>query len=112
MNFEILKITTPTVFHQRFTQGTFGSESQCSSTGPSWNLSVKGEDNVFNAKGRAKEIGQSWCLADVLDFQLLDTGTSHQATYRPYANTFSIAATTHTLGTLHYSTLTPHWSIL
>ena len=76
MNFEFLKITVPTVFHQRFEPGTLGSESQCSSTELSWYLYVKGGDNVFNAKGRANEIGQSWCPADLLDFQLPTTGTS------------------------------------
>ena len=96
VNFEFLKITTPTIFHQRFEPGTFGSESQCSSTELSWDLYVKGGDNVFNAKGRTNEIAQSWCLADLLDIQLPTTGTSHQASYRPYANTCNIPATTHT----------------
>ena len=74
MNFEFLKITGPTVFHQRFEPGTLGSKSQCSSTELTWDLCVKGWDNVFNAKGRANEIGQSWCPADLLDFQLPATG--------------------------------------
>ena len=51
VNFEYLEITAPTVFNQRFELGTLGSESQCSSAEPSWNLYVKGGDNVFNAKG-------------------------------------------------------------
>ena len=37
---------------------------------------LKGGDNVFNAKCRPNEIGQCWCLADLLDFQLETTGTS------------------------------------
>ena len=57
---------------------TFGSECQCSSTELSWDLYVKGGHNVSNAKGRANEIGQSWCLAGLLDFQLLTTGTSQR----------------------------------
>ena len=48
--------------------GTLGSESECSSTELSWDLYVKGWDNVFNVKGRANEIGQSWCPAELLDF--------------------------------------------
>ena len=70
MNFEFLKRTTPTVFHQRFELGTLGSESECSSTELRCDLYVKGGDNVFNAKGRANEIGQSWCPVDLLEFQL------------------------------------------
>ena len=65
MNFEFLKITTTTDFHQRFEPWTFGSESLCSSTELSWDLYAKGGDNVFNAKGMANEIGQSWCPADL-----------------------------------------------
>ena len=44
-----------------------------------WDLYVKSGDNVVNAKGRANEIGQSWCPADLLDFQLPTTyfGTLH-----------------------------------
>ena len=101
MNFEFLKITEPTIFHKRFETGTLQSESQCSSTELSWDLYTKGGDNVFNAKGKANEIGQSWCIADLLDFQLPTTGTSHQA------NTCSIGTTTHTwvLFTI------VHWSI-
>ena len=49
VNFEFLKITAPTLFHQIFEQGTLGSESQCSSTELSWDLYVKGWDNVFKA---------------------------------------------------------------
>ena len=96
---------TPIVFNQRFEPGTLGSERQCSSTALSWDLYVKSEDNVVNAKDRANEIGQSWCPADLLDFQLPTTG----ATYRPYANTCSIAAAIHTWVLF---TLSPHWSIL
>ena len=94
MNFEFLKITAPIVFNQTFEPQTLGSESQCSSTAPSWDLYVNSMDNVVNAKGRANKIGQSWCP---VDFQLQTTGTSHQATYRHYANTCSIAAAIHTL---------------
>ena len=43
----------------------------------------QGGDNVFNAKGRANEIGQSWCLADLLDFQLPTTGTSQKPPIDP-----------------------------
>ena len=75
MNLKFLKITAPTLFHQRLEPGTLRSESQCFSIEPSWGLYVKGGDNIVNAKGRANEIGQSW---------------------GPYANTCSIAATTHT----------------
>ena len=41
MNLEFLKMSTTTVFHQRFEQGTLGSESQCTSTELSWGLYVK-----------------------------------------------------------------------
>ena len=34
-------------------------------------------DNVFNTKGRANEIGQSWYLLYLLDCQLPTTCTSH-----------------------------------
>ena len=78
MNFEFLKITAPIVFNQRFEPGTLGSEYQCSSTAPSWDLYVESGDNVVNAKSRANEIGQSWCLADLLAFQLQTTGTSQR----------------------------------
>ena len=78
-----MKITAPTVFHQRFEPGTFRSESRCSSTELNWDLYVKGGDNVFNAKGRANEIGQSWCPADLLDFQLPTTGTSQRPPIDP-----------------------------
>ena len=83
MNFEFLKITAPIVFNQRFESGTLGSESQCSSTAPSWDLYVESGDNVVNAKGRANEIGQSWCPADLLDFQLPTTGTSQRSPIDP-----------------------------
>ena len=36
MNFDFLKITAPTIFHQRFKPGTLRFESQCSSTELSW----------------------------------------------------------------------------
>ena len=70
MNFEFLKITAPIAFNQRFELGTLGSKSRCSSTAPSWDLYVKSGDNVIvvNAEGRANEIGQRWCPADLLDF--------------------------------------------
>ena len=45
MNFESLKITTHTVVHLKFEQGTFRSESQCSTTELNWDLFVKGGDN-------------------------------------------------------------------
>ena len=80
MNFEFLKITAPTVFHQRFELGTLGSESQSFFSELSWNLYVKGGDNVVNAEGRPNEIGQHWCLADLLDLQLVTTGTSQRPT--------------------------------
>ena len=93
MNFEFLKITAPKVFNQRFEPGTLGSESQCSSNAPRWDLYVKSGENVVNAKGRVNEIGQSWCPADLLDFQLPTTDTSQRP---PCANTCSIAAAIHT----------------
>ena len=62
MNFEFLKITAPIVFNQRFEPGTLGSESQCSSTAPSWDLNVKSGHSVVNAEGRASEIGQAGAL--------------------------------------------------
>ena len=49
VNFEFLKITAPVVFNQRFEPLTLGSESQCSSTVPSWDLCVKSGDNVVYA---------------------------------------------------------------
>ena len=67
VNLNFLKITAHIVFNQRLEPGTLGSESQFFSTAPTWNLYVKSGDNVVNAKGRANEIGQSWCPAD-LDF--------------------------------------------
>ena len=60
-----------------------GSESQCSSTVLSWDLYVKGGDHVFNATGRANQIRQSWCLADLLDFQLPTAGTSQKPPIDP-----------------------------
>ena len=83
MYIEFLKITAPIVLNQRFELGTLGSESQCSSTAPSWDLYVKSGDNVVNAKGRAHEIGQNWCPADLLDFQLPTTGTSQRPPIDP-----------------------------
>ena len=44
---------------------------------------VKSGDNVVNAKGRANEIGQSWCPADLLDIQLPTTGTSQRPPIDP-----------------------------
>ena len=38
VNLEFLKVTAPTVFHQRFELRTLGSESECSSE-LSWDLS-------------------------------------------------------------------------
>ena len=78
VNFELLKITAPIVFNQRFELGNLVSESKCSSTAPSWDLYVESGNNVVNAKGRANEIGQSWCPADLLDYQLPTTGTSQR----------------------------------
>ena len=83
MNFEFLKITAPIDFNQRFEPGTLGSESQCSSTAPKWDLFVKSGDNVVNAEGRANELGQSWCPADLSDFQLPTTGTSQRPPIDP-----------------------------
>ena len=83
MYLEFLKITAPIVFNQRFEPATLGSESQCSSTVPSWDLYVRSGDNVVNAKARANEIGQSWCPADLLDFQLPTTGTSQRPPIDP-----------------------------
>ena len=53
MYLEFLKITAPIVFNQRFEPATLGSESQCSSTAPSWDLYVRSGDTVVNAKARA-----------------------------------------------------------
>ena len=53
MYLEFLKITAPIVFNQTFEPGTLGSERQCSSTAPSWDLYVRSGDNVVNAKARA-----------------------------------------------------------
>ena len=50
VNLEFLKITAPKVFNQRFEPGTLGSESQCSSTAPSWDLYVKSGDSEVNAR--------------------------------------------------------------
>ena len=83
MNSEFLKITAPIVFNQRFEPRTVGSESKCSSTALSWDLYVKRGDNVVNAEGRANEIGQIWCPADLLDFQLPTTGTSQRPPIDP-----------------------------
>ena len=82
-NFEFLKITATIVFNQRFEPGTLGSDSQCSSTAPSWDLYVKSRDNVVNAEGRANEIGRSWYPADLLDFQLPTSGTSQRPPIDP-----------------------------
>ena len=68
MNLEFLKITAPIVYNQRFELGTLECENQCSSTAPSRDLYVRSGDNVVNAEGRANEMGQSWCPADLLDF--------------------------------------------
>ena len=83
VNLEFLKITAPIVFNQRFEPANLGSESQCSSTAPGWDLYVESADNVVNAEGRANEIGQSWCPADLLEFQLPTTGTSQRPTIDP-----------------------------
>ena len=79
----LLKISAPVVFHQRFETKTLRYESQCSSTMVSWDLYINGGDIVFNAKGKANEIGQSWCPADLLDFQLPTTGTSQRPPIDP-----------------------------
>ena len=76
MNFEFVKILLVLPqFSTRDNAVTLGSESKCSSTELKWDLYVKGGDNVFNARGRANEIGQSWCLVNLLDFQIATTGT-------------------------------------
>ena len=49
----------------------------------SWDLYVKSGDKVVNAKGRANEMGQCWCPADLLDFQLSTTGTSQSPPIDP-----------------------------
>ena len=46
-------------------------------------ITSSGGDNVVNAKGRANEIGQSWCPADLFDFQLPITGTSQRPPLHP-----------------------------
>ena len=53
MYLEFLKINAPIVFNQRFEPGILGSECQCCSSAPSWNLYVTSGDNVVNAKARA-----------------------------------------------------------
>ena len=53
MYLDFLKITAPIVFDQRFEPGTLGSERQCSSTAPGWDLYVTSGDNVVNAEARA-----------------------------------------------------------
>ena len=83
VNFEFFKTAAPIVFNQIFEPGTLGSESQCSSTAPSWDLYVKSGDNVVNAEGRANEIGKSWCPADLLDFHLPTTNTSQRLPIDP-----------------------------
>ena len=59
-----------------------GSESQGSSTELliGRDLYVKSRGTVSNAKGRAKEIVQSWCP---VDFQLPTTGTSQMPPIDP-----------------------------
>ena len=81
VNLDFLKITAPTF--PRFESETLGSESQCSCTELRWDLYVKARDNVFNARVRANEISQSWCLADRLDFQLPTTDTSQRPPIGP-----------------------------
>ena len=83
MNFEILENYCTHSFHQRFEPWTLGSESQCSSTVLRRDLYVKGGNHVFNANGRANEIGQSLCYADLLDFQLPTTGTRQRPPIDP-----------------------------
>ena len=115
VNSEVLKITAPIFFNQRFEPGTLGSESQCPFTVPSWDLYVKSGDNLVNAKRRANEIDQSWCPADLFDrFSVPNFRYQSEATYRPYANTCSIAAAIHTwvLFTIAYWALTGQYSIV
>ena len=50
MYLEFLKITAPIVFNQRFEPGTLGSEYQCSSTAPSWDLYVRSGDNALTGQ--------------------------------------------------------------
>ena len=78
-------MTAPIVFNNRFEPGILETESQCSSTAPSLDLYIyiKSGDNVVNAKGRANEIGQCWCPAYLLDFQLPTTGTSQRPPIDP-----------------------------
>ena len=71
-----LEITTITMVHQRFEPGTSGSDSQSFSTELRWGRYFKNEDNVFNTTGNLNEMGQRWCLADLLDIPLELTGTS------------------------------------
>ena len=55
----------------------WGYESHYSSTELTWDLYVKGGDNVFNAKGRPNEKVKAGTLQTVLlDFQLATTDTS------------------------------------
>ena len=46
-------------------------------------MNVRGGDNVFNAKGRANEIGQTWYPAYLLDFHLTTTGNSRRPPIDP-----------------------------
>ena len=64
VNFEILKITTHTVFHQRFELGTLRSESQCSPTNLNRDLNVKDSSNEFSSKGRLNESVQRFTLGN------------------------------------------------
>ena len=68
--------------------------------------------NVFSYKGRPNEIGQCWCLVDLLYFHFAPAGTSKRPSIDLIDRTCSIVAIIYTLGTLHYNTMGPRWSIL
>ena len=76
--FEFFKLLHPQFnIHRIFELGVFRSQIQCSFTELRWDLYVKSGDNVFHTKGKQNEVGQCWCLADLLDFHLAPTGTSY-----------------------------------
>ena len=95
MYLEFLKITAPIVFNQRFEPGTLVSEYQCSSTVPSWDLYVRSGDNVVNAKAREKLNRSKLVPCRPIRFSATNYRYQSEATYRPYANTCSIATHIH-----------------